>query len=209
MVLDSATRSSHYIMANTTKLSSTYTVSRYKELIDRLDAAPPQGDAEIKAEIVAFFVERFTERYITPINAAHKKKKHGFCTMAVSCLMIEALECFWSGWRDTNETGKGKLAFRQFFQRIPALSAFRDVGPQFYKNVRCGILHQAETTGGWTVVRYGPLFDTRRLRINATTFHRVVEESLLSHARSLKTADRNSERWINFKTKMGYVCGNC
>lgn len=196
-------------MANTTKLSKNYRVSDYKNLIKKLDAAQPLNDGEFKAEIAKFFVERFAERYITPINAAGKKKKHGFCTMAVSCLMIEALESFWNGWRDTNERNKGKLAFCQFFQRTPALSDFWGMVPEFYKHVRCGILHQAETTGGWTINRNGSLFDKNRLSIDATKFHRVIEASLLAHAMLLKTEDRNSERWEKFRKKMEYVCDNC
>src|SRR5438105_10967771 len=101
-------------MPKTTQLSKNYKVAQY----ENLEAARPPN----RAEIAKFFVERFTERYITPINAAGKKHKHGFCTMAVSCLMIEALESFWCGWRDTNN--RSALAFCQFFQRTPAFSAF-------------------------------------------------------------------------------------
>jgi len=45
-------------------------------------SSPPNKD-----EIAKFFVERFTKRYITPVNSAPRTKKHGFCTMAVSCLV--------------------------------------------------------------------------------------------------------------------------
>ncbi|MGD0412998.1 MAG: hypothetical protein ABSC18_15005, partial [Verrucomicrobiota bacterium] len=77
-------------MPDTTLLSKNYTVGRYRKLET---TRPPD-----KGEIAKFFVERFTERYITPINAAGCRCKNGFCTMAVSCLMIEALESFWCGW---------------------------------------------------------------------------------------------------------------
>jgi hypothetical protein len=193
-------------MADTTKLSKNYKVSDYKDLIKKLDAAQPPNDGEFKAEIAKFFVERFTERYITPINAAGLGK-HGFCTMAVSCLMIEALESFWNGWPDTDKEGRsGRNAFRQFFQRTPALSVF--LGTDFYKNVRCGILHQAETTGGWTVNRRGRLLDG--LSIDASKFHKAVEASLRDYAKLLEAEDhRNSERWTFFKKKMKHVCDNC
>jgi hypothetical protein len=68
--------------------------------------------------------------------------------MAVSCLMIEALECFRQGWIDTKERGKGAQAFRLFFDTAEPLKEFRGYAPAFYTHVRCGILHQAETTGG-------------------------------------------------------------
>src|ERR1700733_5043058 len=134
-------------MADQTKLSEKVTVKRYREW----------GTEKTKSEIASFVEKRFAERYIRPIEAAPPKQKHGFCSMAVSCLMVEALESFWRGWTDTK--GKSELAFCSFFQRIPELSLFAGFVPSFYKSVRCGILHQAETTDGWKVVRRGPLFE--------------------------------------------------
>lgn len=63
-----------------------------------------------RAKIADLIRGRFTERYITPIEAAAADKKHGFCTMAISCLMIEALESFRKGWSDSN--GHSKDAFQ-------------------------------------------------------------------------------------------------
>jgi hypothetical protein len=185
-------------MPDTTQLSKNYTVAKYRKL---------EAAQRPKKEIAKFFVERFTERYITPINAAGRKHKHGFCTMAVSCLMIEALESFWCGWPDTKH--RSALAFCQFFQRTPAFSAFLGFVPQFYENVRCGILHQAETTGGWHIQREGDLFETKSLTINATKFHRVVKGSLSAHAKLLISSAWDSERWRNFRKKMEQVCKNC
>lgn len=50
-----------------------------------------------KTEIVKFIRARFSERYITPLRC-DPGLKHGFCTMAICCLMIETLESFWRGW---------------------------------------------------------------------------------------------------------------
>jgi hypothetical protein len=187
-------------MANTTHLSANYTVEQYK----KLEAAQNKG------EIAKFFVERFTERYITPINLARKKQKHGFCTMAVSCLMIEALESFWCGWPHTKD--RSALAFCQFFSRCPRFHAFLGHAPDFYRHVRCGILHQAETTGGWTIHRgkgSPMLFDPNGPAIDATKFHKAVSEEITDHANLLKSEDWNSERWRNFRKKMAAVCKNC
>jgi hypothetical protein len=178
-----------------------YTLRQY---LDFEAAKPPN-----KIEIAKFFKERFTERYVTPINSVTDPttQKHGFCTMAVSCLMIEALESFWRGWPDTRN--KSELAFCEFFQRTPSLSVFQGFVPEFFKNVRCGILHQGETTGGWLINRLGPLFESNSLSIDATKFHAVIEDSLKAHADLLATEDWNSDRWINFRRKMKQVCKNC
>ena len=188
-------------MPKTTQLSSNYTVAQYQGLET---AQPPNKD-----EIAKFFVERFTERYITPIKAADKKK-HGFCTMAVSCLLVEALESFWCGWPKT-ERGNSPLAFCQFFSRCRRFHSLLGHAPDFYKHVRCGILHQAETTGGWTISRHKDalLFDPSGPSINATKFHEALSFEITDYADLLKSSDWNSECWRKFRTKMKAICKNC
>ncbi len=201
-------------MDKTTELASGYTVQMYLDDIKELDATTPPNDAAVKSRIADFFVRRFTERYITPINAAERNKKHGFCTMAVSCLMIEALQCFWTGEpdtrgrEDTTQKSKGQLAFENFFARTPALYEFST--STFYRDIRCGILHQAETKGGWTINRQnanGKVKDG--FSIDATMFHQFVEDALKDHAESLRNQDKTSHVWKYFREKMGHVCENC
>src|SRR5207245_9363938 len=92
-------------------LSSSTRRSRYQHLEANQD----------RQAIADFFTERFTERYITPIESAGKIGKHGFTVMAISCLLIETLESFWNGWPSTN--GRSQLAFCQFFSRSPRCHA--------------------------------------------------------------------------------------
>ena len=182
-----------------TPLSTNYSIEKYKKL----------ETAQNKAEIANFFVERFTERYISPINSTASTQKSGFCTMAVSCLLIEALESFWSGWPDTDH--KGPLPFCQFFSRCQRFHSLIGYAPAFYKHVRCGILHQAETTGGWTIDRHRdtPLFDPTGPRVNATKFHKALSLEIIDHANLLKVKDWNSGHWLKFRKKMKAVCKNC
>lgn len=135
--------------------------------------------------IAAFFTERFTERYVTPIESTPRKKKNGFTTMAVSCLLIETLESFWNGWPTTDR--KSALAFCQFFARTTRFHVLLGHVPDFYRHVRCGILHQGETTGGWTIRRTGVLFDPSGPTINATKFHRELQKEICEYATSLRT----------------------
>src|SRR5437868_3017161 len=87
-------------------LSSKVTVAAYREMEGRHD----------KAGIAAFVNQRFTERYLTSLSQ-EKETKNGFAMAAIGCLMIEALESFWRGWPDTNQRGRGRDAFRGFFER--------------------------------------------------------------------------------------------
>lgn len=92
-------------MIEDTKLSSSVTIVQYRELKARKD----------RKEIAKFVQDRFSERYIKPLHGSSKNGKHGFCTMAIGCLMIEALESFWQGWSDTKR--KSRKAFHHFFVR--------------------------------------------------------------------------------------------
>lgn len=178
-------------------LSSSVTVTKYR-----------QFETDKNQEMIAdFIIERFTERYITPIRG-DRHRKHGFCTMAICCLMIETLESFWRGWPDTRSI-KGEFAFCSFFDRSSNLSVFRGYANDFYKNIRCGILHQAETTNGWRVRRDGLLLDPSTKTINATKFHDEMENCLLEYANILKVSDWNSEIWKNFLKKMNSIISNC
>lgn len=158
-----------------------------------------------KTEIIEFIRLRFTERYITPLR---RDNKHGFCTMAICCLMIETLESFWRGW--DNSRNRSELAFCSFFNRNRNLSAFDEYVTSFYKNVRCGILHQAETMDGWRIRRDKglPLFDIKTKTINATLFHDEMENCLKYYCLTLEQKDWNSTTWVNFRKKMKAIISN-
>jgi hypothetical protein len=99
-----------------------------------------------KAKIAEFFRERVRERYIEPVMVLNGEEKNGFSIMAQSCLLMEAYETFRQGWPSSDK--KSASAFCFFFDREDLFRDFRGHAQQFYKNVRCGILHQGETTGG-------------------------------------------------------------
>lgn len=182
------------------RLSRSVTIAKYRQL-----------EAEKNRESIAEFVlERFTERYIIPLQV-DPNRKHGFCTLAICCLMIEALESFWKGWSDTQ--GRSRKAFRSFFKRCKEqgsqIGVFSEIADDFYEGVRCGILHQAETTRGWRIRRKGPLYDPNTKTINATMFHNKLEKVLEAYCNELKRSEWDSEVWNNLRTKMASVIENC
>lgn len=176
------------------ELAKGITIQRYRELVAGLK----------KDEIANFIMQRFLERYIAPLET---EKKNGFCIMAVCCLMIETLESFYKGWPNTN--GKSKSAFRFFFDRNTQLSVFRGHAQQFYTHVRCGILHQGETTGGWLIWRKGPLFDPDKKAINATKFLNALKSSLVNYCNDLKRREWDDVLWKNLRKKMDAILKNC
>jgi len=179
-----------------TELAKEITIAMYREYERNQD----------RAAIAEMIKQRFTERYITPLQV-DLNRKHGFSLMAISCLMIEALHSFHEGWPDSE--GKSKRAFREFFANNPEFAVFEPYAVAFWKNVRCGILHQAETTQGWRIHRKGPLFEPTTRIINATLFHNTLEGSLARYCDRLETEDWESELWQRCRTKLNAICKNC
>ena len=178
---------------NDSKLSSKVTVDDYKTYVRK-------GD---KDNIADFFKQRIKERYIKPFDC--KAHKNGFIMMASSCLMIEMLESFYKGKKNTE---RGDPTFAIFFKRHEQFSAFKETGKDFYENVRCGIMHQGETTGGWHIRRNGKLFDESTKTINATKFLLEMNNVLDEYCNKLLAEDWNSQLWKKFRKKMNFVCKN-
>ncbi len=163
--------------------------------------------ADERGKVAEFLEQRFLERYFTPVEALNKDEKNGFATIALSCLVVESLQSHYYGWPSTN--GKSEFAFCRFFDREDRFSVFRGFANAFYVNVRCGVLHQGETTGGWRVRRDGPLFDSTRLCVNATKFHRALRGSLSEYVNKLQHPAADDSLWKNCHKKLKAVIANC
>ena len=121
------------------------TIEDYEKMLEDQD----------KSSIADFVYGRLYSRYIKPFSFDNdnftKEYKNGFAMMANYCLLIETLESFKNGWGDSDR--KSGDAFKQFFSTDPNFTELANKGTQIYKNIRCGILHQGETTGGWKITR--------------------------------------------------------
>ena len=170
-----------------------------------------------RSKISHFVFNRFYQRYIKPFEKVCPDYNSGFAQMAVCCLMIEAMESFRNGWGDTttdaiDKNGKklcGGDIFNLFFDRYDEFLKFRGLGKEFYKSIRCGILHQAESKNGWLISRDGELLDLLTRTINSTIFRRRMKKCLQAYCDELKTVDETSDVWQNFKIKMTCVIQNC
>lgn len=160
-----------------------------------------------KEKIADFIYDRFYERYIRPIESLDKKDKNGFSIMAVSCLMIESLISFKNGWEDTKN--KSEKAFRLFLTTEPEFVAFKELSKPFYANVRCGILHQSETTSGWKIKRKGEIYNSETKTINATLFLKALKRTLENYRNSLKNSEWDSSDWDNLRRKLRMIIQNC
>lgn len=169
-------------------------------------------DAQRKDEIADFIYERHYSRYIKPFEfddpTFRKEYKNGFAIMANCCLLIETHESFHRGWARSRK----ELNFLKFFTRENEFKEFAtdDMPTQFYKHIRCGILHQGETTGGWAINRSSAsLLDKSNRSINAFLFASKLKKSLEAYRSTLKASDWNSQIWKNLREKMKSIIKNC
>jgi hypothetical protein len=181
-------------------LSTRIRVKQYRKMEDKRDLA---GLAE-------FIHERFKERYITPLRAVAKGAENGFLMMASCCLCIEGLTAFREGWCSTN--GLSERAFKLFLRDEDRFAIFRGHERDFWKCVRCGILHQGETIGGWRLNFSRPaedLFVPHPPTVNCFKFLDALEETLADYRDTLTTTPWNHDMWRHFRRKMAATITDC
>lgn len=134
------------------------------------------ADETSKSNLLELIKHRFINRYI--IHLTHPDIDGGFFKMAISCMMIETLESFKQGLANTR--GRSEDMFVDFFESEQiAFPDFNKVSNYFYQNIRCGILHQAETTNAWRIHTSGPLINIEERTINANDFVKALQISFV------------------------------
>ena len=164
---------------------------------------------EDKTEIVHFVRHRLYTRYFTPLSRIDPEFQSGFLMMSVACLLIETLEAFYNGHK---KTPNGRGAFEKFFGHHKHLFAnFNDSRVQFYKNIRCGLLHQAQTQGGFRILRGcgANLLDIEARTINADCFLEGLKQAVEEYLAKLKLSSRSDPIWKMAEKKLRHLCDAC
>ena len=220
-----------YKMTNV-KIAGLKTVSHWRKIREKLTSQP---DADKLWDYVfnEFLLTRIETRYFEPIEAISKiskKQGKGFSIIAIYCSLIEFFETQKKGYQFHNQKYKdesGKIiksptrtkngkpsdlssgeVFVQFLtENKPFQSYFFDIkiAKDFYQNVRCAILHQAETTNSW-IVRDGSDSDTCIYHDNLKNIYelrwkplkKMFKDYLLFYREELKT-DQEIQRHFIFK----------
>jgi hypothetical protein len=166
------------------------------------------------ATAVQILEGRIHERYIEPIDhliAAEEtrpatERRFGFTVLAVDCLLIETLGAFFDGLEDTE--GKSKATFCKFLTTRPlfARDFTEDLAKRFYKEFRCGILHQAEIGGESKVWSVGPLIrdDGGKLIVNRNKLHERLKAEFQNYLAELRNP-ANVDLRAKFRTKMDFL----
>lgn len=183
------------------KLTGDITVKEAREWI-------ASKDESSKSNLIGLIDHRFTNRYLKHLDPTINDS--GFFKMAICCLMIETMESFKQGEKNTK--GKSKQMFIDFFETEEAFfPEFKDVSIDFYNNIRCGILHQAETTNAWRILRVGFLLNKSERTINADKFVKALKSSLENYINNLKENNINDTEgiWPKAILKINDICNNC
>jgi hypothetical protein len=167
------------------------------------------------AEAVSILEARLHDRYIQPVdfliaseeNKPLSERRYGFTVLAIDCLLVETLGAFIEGLEDTE--GESKRIFRTFLRTRKQFAAdfpTDDIANKFYKQFRCGILHQAESGGDSKVWSLGPLLrvDGDVITVNRNKFHECLKEEFQTYLAELRDPKSSTPR-SNFRKKMDFI----
>lgn len=167
-----------------------------------------------------FFEERMFHRYIYPAKQIRRDSSiigEGFSIIAILCTLIETLETFYYGRcykydkpRKNHEYGNGKSE-KMFVDFLSNREPFRQdfdesLAKEFYKNVRCPLLHEAATRGGWAIrIDTNSLIEKRSVKtvLNRNLFLRNMEEYIIAYKGVLIASKRRKNAFIR---KMDCIC---
>ncbi len=182
---------------------------------------------------IEIFEDRINYRYLDAIEELqvsddefyrkHRQRRFGFSMMALDCLLIETLAQFQEGLKDSDEA-KTLLGLdnSEFYIRFLTQTSFclkrvfdRPSATAFYKTIRCGILHQAETKEdskirffddeNFSPMPFEPSKDGKSLKIFWSNFHLLVKEEFDAYRGHLRANDVPTLR-ERFITKMDTIC---
>ena len=145
------------------KIAENFTDKDWKSLEQKLRSN--FDDKNLWDKALDIFELRLNARYIKPaedIQRSFSVTGEGFAITAILCSLIEALETFYEGECYKHEkprtnteygNGKSKALFVSFLStKEPFKSTFNEeLAEDFFKNVRCALLHEAMTRNGWII----------------------------------------------------------
>jgi len=168
-----------------------------------------------------YFHARLRYRYLDPINVLRNHdtwQGEGFSIVAIHCSLIEFLESTVQGktyryvqrdsdlgpyeYRRSGEIFEAFLSTREPFKHVFDLPLARD----FYENVRCPVLHEARTKGGWRIWAEGPaglIIDRNQRKLYRNNFHDALL-AFIQWYRGKVVSDRTTQE--AFLRKINSLC---
>jgi hypothetical protein len=177
-----------------------------------------------------FFEERIKTRYINPINIIlnmELKTGEGFAVVNLQCSLIETIECFINGWiyqkvekkhvwynNTSNEIiNNNKDIYISFFsEREPFKSFIPKIdGANFYIDVRCALLHEAQTKNGWRILASGTSYPIEQKNIYRNDFQKAILRVIKDYKKAVVYCEKfgridGVDLRKNFIKKFNHIC---
>ncbi len=190
------------------EISPNFTSMQWNEL--NLKDSPGDWD-----KAISVLEDRLYARYIEPADKLieieealqAKERRFGFTILAIDLLLIETLQAFKEGLSSTH--GKSKAVFMRF---LIESSNFKEYFPtktdreKFYKDFRCGILHQAEVQSNALVWTIGDVYERAGDMevLNRNKFHKALKDDFREYIALLRNPEYTKLR-TNFRKKMDFL----
>lgn len=142
-------------------------------------------------------------------SLSNSDKKFGFTVTAINCLLIETMACFYIGLPETPKN-QNERCFVEYLTNPDSVFAKhfnRDTATLFYREIRCGILHQSETKNSSLIKAHGPLIkiNEQSVVVNRNALHSALKEEFHNYVKRLSEPSNDKLR-ENFRKKMDHIC---
>lgn len=165
-------------------------------------------------EAYDLFYERLNFRYLEPIKSIESKDDasgQGFAIMTIYCSLIEFLETTYQGinFRIKKQSksktkyeyglGYSEKIFVSFLTKRTPFKIKEKIAKEFYKSVRCGLLHEVKLGIGWKirvdnskVINYKDGLHT----VNRKIFSKRINQYLIFYKKNLLKNDDLKKAFI-------------
>lgn len=156
---------------------------------------------------IDIFKDRIVGRYFEQIDIlSNDINANGFTIMALNCLLIEALFQFRDGKDET--PGKNSKAYPRFLvEEFPHI--FDTLSADlFYRSIRCGILHSAQTKEGARLSdddSFVVKLDSNDLVVSVVRITNQIKNYFNTYVNKLRDPNQITIR-TNFVKKMRFIC---
>jgi hypothetical protein len=208
--------------SNETELATGWSLTRVDTCLNSAD----------KASLVLMIQLRYDERFLQPLRTLRSASGHafgyGFAIMALSSLLVESLQSYRYGLPTTHDSEYGLLAafsppaqyqipvaerksgrqvFVDFFSFPPYQTLFPGVdGATFYSMIRNGLLHQAQTKGGWRIrIRQSQMWNTFDKIVDRNKFADAMTCAFNQYIEELNRAAWGDDIWIKTRRKIWWL----
>lgn len=156
-----------------------------------------------------FLMTRLSLRYLTPIKILQDNgtfRGEGFTIVSVQCALIEFLAALKVGKShkflmkgekvgEHDYTSSNAIFCDFLFKEEPFKKCFPDIfaAREFYKNVRCALLHEARTKNGWKIWASGSIAVDFKEKIVRRDALQIAITSYLDSYGLILTKDHNMQ----------------